>query len=136
MEIWARRTTANSGLCVGGLIADIKVNNHAVTNVVALNSSITGAQTAHTSQLFQARICGYNESSTSNISNAYAWDAMPILFNGSAPTLDEGNTTQDGASKSLTELRESAFWTGLGFSENVWDFAPLTAATPGWPVLK
>jgi hypothetical protein len=128
-----RGDTPVNAIQVGGLFAYIGTTTHTLSNVVALNQSILGA---HANDCTLSRIAG-NITSPSNISNAYAREDMAVSINGNtSPALSTGSDAKDGESTSLADLRKKPFWTGLGFDEAVWDFTPLSASTPGWPVLR
>jgi hypothetical protein len=122
---------------VGGFIGYTSMISVTITNTLALNPHVRATNGAITA----GRIIGRNAgggTGTVSLNGLYALDTMELKVNGSPVALtadttvgQDGESTADGTGTG--ELRNKAFWTGLGFTEADWDFSGLAA---GWPVLR
>ncbi|GMO30496.1 MAG: hypothetical protein Ta2B_11360 [Termitinemataceae bacterium] len=126
------RVNGNRPAAVGGLVGgsqNVTVNLH---NSVALNESInaTGSGTIYT-----GRVIGMPTGVT--LDDNYANSAMKINNAAVNDETDEDATKakKHGEGKALSDMNK-AFWTGLGFSEAIWDFTGLNVASGIYPKLK
>ncbi|GMO22940.1 MAG: hypothetical protein Ta2B_02040 [Termitinemataceae bacterium] len=142
--------TTNSEYMVGGLVgwfgsfsAESNTTPGAyIQKSIALNSSITKKQNNANVSTDVGRIYGHlNTALISDtigvIENNYALDAIQVNGaaapgTGSTDALKAAST--NGLDKTLASLKSKATWTGLGFSEAIWDFSNI--ATTGAPTLK
>jgi hypothetical protein len=131
-QIYEVSSAAVKGNTIGGFIGYPTNQPITILNTLALNPYVRGVN----GTINAGRVIGKDGTGAQSYNGLYALESMELTANGQAVSVASNVNGKDGESKSLTELRDKDFWIGLGFSEANWDFAPLTATTPGWPVLK
>jgi hypothetical protein len=122
----------------GGLVGILYNKNAVIENCVALNKSVKA--TAPAGQIYAGRIVGNlgaNADMAPKLSN-YALAGMTVetKTGSSAATSNSANgaATVNGEGKDAGFFKAKTGWTGIGFSEDNWDFSNI--ARDGYPALK